>query len=239
MVAPTRPSAVNTTDASYSAVPNPQVGSPELNDPYANLSGANLPQDSYLSPEGVNTPILGQDSMHMPAPSMKSRTSTNESLLGGTPNLNSDRSSWASNAALAPGGADVSHPPDHRIASCTDIRLADLGRPVDNPICNTRQWGGTTLPTIDSPSPTRTTESVMSRPLAVSGPARVPPRAAWARSHPGPTTGSTRRRRSRGRLGGSPAELAFSWSSAWRSVLALGKHRLPPSDMSYRTHATV
>ena len=115
MVSPTRPSNVNTADASYSAVPNPQVGSPDLNrmgaspdinDPYANLSGQNLPRNSYLSPEGIETPILGRDSMHMPAPSMISRDSTHESLLAGTPNLDSNRSSWGSNAALA--GGDVS-----------------------------------------------------------------------------------------------------------------------------------
>jgi len=105
MVSPTKPPGVNTSNATYSSVPNPDVASPDLNE----MSPSN--RDSYLSPEGVNTPILGRDSMFMPAPSMISRDSTYDSLLTpGTPGL---RSSWGSNAALGGGmiGADDSRRP--------------------------------------------------------------------------------------------------------------------------------
>jgi glucan 1,3-beta-glucosidase len=93
-----KPSAVNTNDADYSAVPNPDVASPDLNNLAA--SPDPNPRDSYLSPEGTNTPILGRDSMYMPAPSLISRDSTHESLLrSSSPGTN--RNSWASGAALA------------------------------------------------------------------------------------------------------------------------------------------
>jgi glucan 1,3-beta-glucosidase len=116
MVSPTKPSSVNTSGATYSAVPNPAVASPELNtmsspdpnDPYANLSAPNARDSAYLSPEGADAPILGRDSMYMPAPSLISRDSTHESLLGAqTPNLPGSRSSWGSNMALSGAAAGM------------------------------------------------------------------------------------------------------------------------------------
>jgi len=92
-------SPVNTSGATYSSVPNPDIASPDLNN---HMSPSN--RDSYLSPEGIETPILGRDSMFMPAPSMISRDSTHDSLLTpGTPGTPGMRSSWGSNAALATG----------------------------------------------------------------------------------------------------------------------------------------
>ena len=104
MVSPSKPSAVNTSDASYSAVPNPDVASPDLNNLTA--SPDPNPRDSYLSPEGTNTPILGRDSMYMPAPSLMSRDSTHESLLrASSPGTN--RNSWSSGAGLAAGASGL------------------------------------------------------------------------------------------------------------------------------------
>lgn len=108
MVSPTRPTSVNTSGATYSAVPNPDVASPELNRPSPDINEPHARRDSaYLSPEGADTPILGRDSMYMPAPSMISRDSTHESLLTPGAGLPSSRSSWGSNAALAAGAAGI------------------------------------------------------------------------------------------------------------------------------------
>jgi hypothetical protein len=105
----------------YTAVPagepspqgslNPDSESP---DPYVNLSGANLPSSSYLSPDQPDAALLGRpDSTVYPAPSIISRDS-----IGGTPSASASRASWGSGIALAAAaggiaGAEVSAEPNH------------------------------------------------------------------------------------------------------------------------------
>lgn len=132
MVSPTKPSPINASAGSYSAVPNATSTSPRLNPPspslsetaggegYSGLSGRNLPSSSYLSPEQTETSrMLSNRDSFMPAPSIISRDSTYSSLATG-----GNRNSWGSNAALA--GAAGAAAGEVSVRACRPRRIIGL-----------------------------------------------------------------------------------------------------------------
>jgi hypothetical protein len=93
MVSPTKQPLSN---PDYSAVPS---ASPDPN-MSPNLGGNPRPSSAYLSPELSETAMMRRQSDLFPAPSLMSRDSTHESLLGAH-NLPGSRGSWGSGVGLA------------------------------------------------------------------------------------------------------------------------------------------